>query len=130
MSQATAFTLADGQATPVNITFSPERVTPELSTFVDRSSGIAARFRRLSARFNPATNGRKSNKAQLNISIPVVGVMASGQTGVIYTLRSTISYELPDGCTDAERKDLHALTVNALGQALLRGVMRDLDPLY
>lgn len=129
MSQASNIVIADGQSTPVNVTFSPESVTPSLSRFVDRTTGVASKFRRLNVRFNMPT-AKKPGTQEAAISLPVWGTMASGAQGLLYTLRARVNYELPDGCTDAERKDLHALTVNALSNVLVRGSMRDLDPLY
>lgn len=129
MAQATSLVIADGQATPVNVTFSPESVTPSLSRFVDRTSGVASKFRRLNVRFNMPT-AKKPGQEELAISVPVWGTLPSGAQGVVYTLRSRLILELPDGCTDAERKDLYAFTTNAMSNALVRGSMRDLDPLY
>lgn len=130
MAQATAIVLADGQATPANVTFNPEQVTPALSTFVDRATGVAAYFRRFSVRFKPASAQRKETQTQFNFSLPVAGTLPSGATGVVRTLRARVIYDLPDGCTDAERKDLHAFVRNGLANALIQGNMRDNDPLY
>ena len=130
MAQASSIVLADGQATPANVTFAPERVTPEVSTFVDRATGVASRFRRVSVRFLPANNNRRQNRSSLDISVPVWGTLTSGAQGVLYTLRAKVDLQLPDGSTDAERKDLYAFVSNALSNALVRGSLRDLDPLY
>lgn len=127
MAQASAITINDGQATPVATTFNPERVTPELSLFADRATGVSAKFRRLSVRFKPAS---QRTKAELDISIPVWGVLTSGAEGVLRTLRAKVLLDLPDGCTDAERKDLYAFAYNGLNHTLIKGAMRDLDPLY
>lgn len=130
MAQAAAIVINDGQATPVATTFTPEQVTPQLSTFVDRSTGVAARFRRLSIRFDPSTNASKRNRTGLSVSIPVWGTLPSGASGVLYTLRAKLDMDLPENSTDAERKDLHAFVLNALGNTLVRGAIRDIDPLY
>lgn len=130
MAQAAAIILADGQTTPVNVTFNPEKVTPDVSTFVDRATGVASRFRRLTTRFLPAGNNRTVTRTALDVSIPVWGTLTSGAQGVLYTLRAKVEYSLPDGCSDAERKDLHAFVVNGLGNTLIRGNVRDLDPMY
>lgn len=129
MAQAASIVIADGQATPANVTFTPESVTPALSRFVDRATGVASKFRRLNVRFTMPT-AKKAGMQEVAISLPVWGTLASGAQGLLYTLRARVAYELPDGCTDAERKDLHALTVNSLNNALVRGSIRDLDPLY
>jgi len=133
MSQVTgAITLADGQATPANIAFNPEAITPALSTFVDRSSGISMSYRRLSVRWEPnkGTTGSRYSRNQFNVSYPVYGVLPSGASGVKYTLRANVTLDLPDGCTDAERKDIYAFAKNGLANALVTGALRDYDPMY
>lgn len=125
MAQAANVVIADGAA--VNVTFSPESVTPALTGFVDRTSGVAVRFRRLSVRYNANSKGVVTS---LKVAIPIWGTLPSGADGVVRTLRGTVELELPDGCTDAERKDLFAFVSNGLGNTLVRGALRDLDPLY
>lgn len=130
MSQAAAITINDGQVAPAATTFNPESVTPGLSSFADRSSGIALAFRRLRISTSFAKGGKSVvNRAKLGIEIPVTQVV-SGVTSVAYTLRANVDIILPDGSTDAQRKDLYAFLKNALAHALVQGAMRDLDPLY
>ena len=129
MAQATAIILNDGQATPVAVTFNPESVTPGLSVFADRATGISQAFRRL--KISNAFVGGKSkvNRAKLSFEIPVTTI-ANGVTMTAYTLRANLDVILPDGATDAQRKDLYAFIRNGLANALITGAMRDLDPLY
>lgn len=129
MAQAAAINVNDGQATPVAVSFTPESVTPALTRFVDRATGIAAKFRRINVRFNMPTS-KKAGVQEVATSIPVWGTLPSGAQGVVYTLRARTIYELPDGCTDAERKDLFAIHNNAQNNTLIRGSVRDLDPMY
>lgn len=129
MAQAAAITLADGQATPVNITFNPESVTPDSSIFVDRSSGVAAFFRRLTVRYSPASGTRKTVRTSYDVSVPVTATV-DGVSTVVRTLRAKVDVILPDGSTDAERKDLYAFLKNGLANALIQGNLRDHDPLY
>lgn len=129
MAQASAIVINDGQATPVATTFSPESVTPALSSFADRLSGIAMLFRKVSISTTFAKGKSTVNKARMDITIPV-GVTVNGQQAVARILRAKVELILPDGSTDAERKDLYAFTRNALANTLVQGAMRDLDPLY
>lgn len=129
MSQASAITINDGQTTPVATTFNPESVTPALSSFADRSGGIAMAFRRLRIS-NVFANGKSTiNRARYGVELPVTQIV-NGQTVVARTLRANVELILPDGCTDAERKDLYAFLKNGLNHSLVQGAMRDLDPLY
>lgn len=128
MAQAANVTLANNAA--VGVVFNPEQVSPALTTFVDRSSGIASHFNRISARYSPAGGTRKSTKSSLKIAMPIVGTLPSGATGVVRTLRAVIEFDFDDGSTDTERKDIYAFASNALANSLLRGALRDHDPLY
>lgn len=129
MAQAASIVINDGQATPVATTFAPESVTPALSSFADRASGIASAFRRIKVSNSFASSKSKVNRAKLSIEIPVTQAV-NGITTVAYTLRANMDFILPDGSTDAQRKDLYAFAKNALANTLIQGACRDLDPLY
>lgn len=129
MAQASAITINDGQATPVATTFNPVAVTPALSSFADRSAGIALGFRQLQVRNTFASGKSTVNRSRFDVAIPVTQTV-NGVTTVAYTLRAKVEFILPDGSTDANRKDLYAFVSNGLTNTLIRGAMRDLDPLY
>lgn len=74
MAQATTVTINNGAA--VATTFTPEQVTPELTTLVDRSAGVAARFRRLSVRYSPATMANKKGRTSMAVSAPIWGTLS------------------------------------------------------
>lgn len=129
MAQAAALVVNDGQATPVAVTFSPESVTPGLSSFADRASGISIGFRRVKVSNAFASGKSVVNRSKLSVEMPITTTV-SGVTTVGFTLRANLEFILPDGCTDAQRKDLFAFVKNGLSNALLIGALRDLDPLY
>lgn len=129
MAQAASIVINDGQATPVATTFSPESVSPGLSSFADRASGIALGFRRVKVSTTFANSKSKVNRAKLSFEIPVTQTV-SGITSVAYTLRANVDVILPDGSTQAQRNDLYAFLKNGLADALIQGAVRDLDPLY
>lgn len=129
MAQATAISINDGAATPVAKTFNPESVTPALSVFADRTSGIAIAFPRLKVS-NTFANGKSVvNRAKFQVELPVTTTL-NGVTTTAYTLRANVDVILPDGSTDADRKHLFAFLTNGLNHTLVRGAVRDLDPLY
>jgi len=129
MPQASAITIQNGAATPVNVTFSPESVTPQIARFADRSGGTANAFQRLTLTTAFAGGAKTVNKTGLNIELPVVAVI-SGAATVQRVLRAKLEFTIPDGATDAERKDLYAFTRNALANASAMATLRDLDPQY
>lgn len=129
MAQAAAVTINDGQATPVAVTFNPESVTSDVASFVDRASGVAVGFRRLTVSSKFAKGSSKVNRAKFAVEYPVT-VTVNGIQTVAYTLRGTVDVILPDQSTDAERKNLFAFVTNGLSNTLIRGAVRDLDPLW
>lgn len=130
MSQVTgALTINDGQATPVAKTFSPERVAPDLTTFTERSSGVAAGFVRLGVGFSPASTKRSTNRVNVNLDYPVLSTV-NGVSTVAYVGRFQGTFVVPDVMTAAERANMAAFVTNALANTQIRGVIKDLDPLY
>jgi len=130
MSQITApLSINNGAATPVAVSFTPERVAPEQSTFVDRSSGISALFTRLSVKFSPAGGNRPTNRVDIDIDYPV-GATVNGVTTVASVGRVRCYAVIPDTWDAAARANLAAFIANALDNTQVRGVLKDLDPMY
>lgn len=129
MAQAAAIVINDGQATPVATTFSPEQVSPALSSFADRATGTALSFRRLKVSTTFASSKSKVNRSKFSLELPIVAVISTVPT-LISTMRANVDIIIPDGATDAQRKDLYAFLRNALANTLVQSAMRDLDPLY
>lgn len=129
MAAIAPITINDGQATPVAVTFNPENQTPGAFSFVDRTAGVAVGFRRLSISNKFATAGAQVNRARFAVEYPVTAVV-NGVTTAAYTLRANVDVILPVASSDAERKNLFAFLTNGLNATLVKGAVRDLDPLY
>ncbi|DAD50298.1 TPA_asm: coat protein [ssRNA phage Gerhypos.4_50] len=130
MSQVTGpLTINNGAATPVAKTFSPERIVPELSTFTERSTGVSAGYLRLGVGFSPASKARVTNKVDVTLDFPVLSTV-NGVSSVAYVGRFRGTFTMPDTMTAAERADFAAFVANALDITQVRGVIKDLDPLY
>lgn len=130
MAQITGpLSINNGAGTPVAKSFAPERVAPELSTFTERTSGVSAGFPRLSVGFSPASSKRATNRVDIKLDLPVLHTVANVST-VAYVGRFHGYFVIPDTMTAAERADLRAFVANALDNALVVGVVKDLDPMY
>lgn len=129
MAAIAPITINDGQATPVAVTFSPENQNPGAFSFVDRTAGVAVGFRRLSISNKFANSASKVNRAKFAVEYPVTSVV-NGITTAAYILRANVDVILPEAATDADRKNLYAFLANGLNHTLVRGAVRDLDPLY
>lgn len=129
MAQAAAITINDGQGTPVAVTFSPESISPQASIFTDRTSGVAVGFRRLAVSSKFASVKGGVNRGKFTVEYPVTAVV-NGVTTVAYTLRASVDVIIPDGASTTERNNLYAFLQNGLANTLVRGGLRDLDPIY
>jgi hypothetical protein len=130
MSQVTGpLTINNGAATPVAKSFAPERVSPDNSVFTERSAAVSAGFSRLGVRYSAASSKRATNRVDVDLDFPVLSTV-NGVSTVAYVGRFRGSFVIPDTMTAAERADLHAFVANGLDNALIKGVIKDLDPLY
>jgi hypothetical protein len=130
MSQVTGpLSINNGAGTPVAKSFAPERVAPDLSSFTERSAAVSAGFPRLSIGYSPASSKRTTNRVDIKLDLPVLQTVGTVST-VAYVGRFQGYFVIPDTMTASERADLRAFVANALDNALVMGVVKDLDPLY
>jgi len=130
MSQITGpLSINNGAATPVAKSFAPERVSPDLSTFTERTAAVSAGFSRLSVGYSPASSKRTTNRVDVKLDFPVLSTV-NGVSTVAYVGRFSGYFVIPDTMTAAERADLRAFVANALDNTAVMGVVKDLDPLY
>lgn len=129
MSQVSSITINDGSATPVAKTFAPERVSPERTVFAERTSGISAGYTRLAVGFSPATSRRATTRVDVELDLPALA-SSGGAVTVSHTARFKGYFVLPDVMSASDRANLIAYVANALDNTLIRGVVKDLDPLY
>lgn len=139
-------TLADGQTTPVNHTFTAIYVDAAgVGHYEDQLGGIPIGFSRLSIslkRPNGSTAPGSSSKgtvyrARVKIDCPVLEV-TSPSTGTGIQPAPTISHTgmfsadfvLPARSSEAERKDLRAFAKNLLANSVITDVVEKLLPIY
>jgi hypothetical protein len=119
----------NGAATPVAKSFAPERVAPEQSVFTERTPAVSAGFTRLALAFSAASSKRSTNRVDIELDLPVLQTV-NGVNSVAYVGRFKGYFVIPDTMTAAERADLAAYVANALDQTAVRGLIKDLDPMY
>lgn len=130
MTQVTGpLTINDGAATPVAKSFAPLRIAPELSIFTERSAVIPAGYPKLSVALDAASSKRATNRVDISLSLPVVQTV-NGLPTVTKTGLFKGYFVVPDTFEAADRANLHAYVANALQNAQLKAVIKDLDPLY
>lgn len=130
MSQVTGpLSIDNGAETPVAKSFAPMAIAPAISVFTERSAAASSGYVKLAVGLSPANGGRKTNRIDLSLDLPVVEVV-SGVNQVTRTLRFKGYFVIPDDATAAERADLAAFVANALDNTQVRAVIKDLDPMY
>jgi len=130
MSQVTGpLSINNGAATPVAKSFAPEQVSPQLSTFTERSAASSNGYIRLGVSLSPASGKRATNRVNIDLDLPVLSTV-NGVSTVAYVGRFKGYFVIPDQMTSAERVDLAAFVANALDNTQIRGVIKDLDPMY
>lgn len=130
MAQVTGpLSIMNGAATPVAKSFAPERVAPDNSVFTERTAAVSAGFYKLAVRYSAANGSRSTNRVDIDMDLPVLSTV-NGVSTVAYVGRFKGYFVIPDTMTAAERADLHAFVANGLDNTLVKGVVKDLDPLY
>lgn len=130
MSQITGpLTINDGANTPVAKTFAPVAVAPDLSIFAEKSASASAGFLKLQIGTSFANGSRNTNRIDVSFDMPITEVV-EGISKVTRTGRFKGYFVIPDSMTTAERSNLRAFLANALDNAQVVAVIKDLDPLY
>lgn len=130
MSQITgALSINNGAATPVAKSFAPVEVAPVRSVFAEKTATVSAGFTNLTVAYSPASSKRSTNRIDLSLDYPVL-MTVNGVSSVAYVGRFKGYFVIPDTMTAGERADLHAFVANALQNTQIKGVVKDLDPLY
>jgi hypothetical protein len=125
MTAIAALTLADGQSTPVNHTFSPVNIDQSgVARWADRSGGIALGYPVVTFSNKAPTKTSRSYKVTAKVALPILEqTSASTATGIqpqptlAYNLLANVEFVLPERSTLAQRKDLLAYLKNYLANA-------------
>jgi hypothetical protein len=138
MTAIAALTLADGQATPVNKTFSPVNIDQSgVARWADRSGGIALGYPSVTFSSRAPTKGSRSYKVNAKVVVPVLEqTSASTATGIqpaptlSYSLLANVEFVIPERSTLQNRKDLLAYLRNYLANAVITSGVQDFESVY
>lgn len=138
MTAIAALTLADGQATPANHTFSPVKVDAAgVAKWVDRSGGIALGYPTITLSMREPTKGSRNYRVTRKIVIPVLEVTSpSTSTGIqpaptlAFNMIQNTEWVLPERSTLAQRNDLIAYAKNFDANAVLTESVKNFETVY
>jgi hypothetical protein len=130
--------LANGEASPVNKTFSARGTTPApgggvLAKYEDITSGMAIGFPTVTVSLRSSSVKTDVDK---RISTPILETISGSDGGytpspkVAYTLFSREQYVLPSRSTTAQRKDLLAFSKNLNGHAVMQNAVWNLEAVW
>jgi len=145
MPQAANIVINDGLATPVSHTFVPIGQDKD-GLFWFEEQGIAAstignyrlsvELRRPAPPPAGSTSKDRSYRFRLGIHTPILEVLSNNSAGytpaptIAYTPRVFVESVMPERSNLQNRKDQLAFTKNALADASIVAVMRDLQMIY
>lgn len=130
MGQAAAIVLNDGATTPVAITFSPEKVTPELCVFVDRRKTVRALQPSFSIGFKTPSAGRNTYRTSFSFDYPIEGLVNGIPAAVGVARYKDGTWIIPDYMPEADRKHMRAFVANAQDATLIKAYVESFDPMY
>jgi hypothetical protein len=133
MAAITALTLTDAAGTPVNHTYSPMDCTSALSKWADTTSGIAIGMPE--ATLSLTENGN-TNKVTVKLTAPVLETITGDAGGYVPAPR--VAYELlgkaelvfPKRSTLQQRKDLKAMFIDLMGDAVVTTAVQSYERPY
>lgn len=136
MAQQAILTLADGQATPVNHTFSPVgKNDAGVAKWVDRVGGIAIGYPVITLKVAEPTKSKRAFVVSRRVILPVLEVTSpSTSTGIqpaptkAYDLVVDTTYSLPERSSKLERQHLLAYAKNFDAAAVMQSAVLDFEP--
>jgi hypothetical protein len=138
MAQIGNIVINDGQATPVAHTFNPVNIDAAgVARWADRVNGIAVGFPLMSLSLRNPTQGSRSYKMTLKISVPTLEVTApqSGSGFVpaptkAYDVLATVDIVMPERSTKLERQNVLAFLKNGLANAVVTNAVENFETVY
>jgi hypothetical protein len=142
-----ALTVSDGQATPVNHTFSPSGLSNDasnLAKYADRSGGVAIGFPRvalslrepMAAKPGQASATARVYRVGVTVKVPKLETLGTNDQGITppptlaYTAMFSGEFVIPERASLQDRKDILAYVKNLLANAVTTSLVQDLDPVY
>lgn len=124
-------TLADGQATPVNHTFTARGVKNGVATWKDQSTGVPAGYPTLTYSLRESTKTLPAYKVVAKLAVPKLETSPSFLVPTeAYRMLLNIDAVIPDRCSEQDRKDLYAYGVSLLSNAIMSNGIRNTESIW
>lgn len=125
--------LADGQASPVNKTFSKRGADLKVAQWRDISSGLNVGMPYITASMKETSGGEGKVTVDLRIATPVLETISGSDGGytpqpkVAFTCWGVVSFTLPNRSSLQNRKDILAFTKNLLANSVVSDFVHNFD---
>lgn len=129
MPDIAALAIDDGQASPVEHTFSPVTTNGSAAKWADRSPSIPSGFRTISYEVAPPSGNRTTNKVQAGFLNPTVATVETVDKVVRFS-SAQVTLNIHPDATLQERKDLLAYVVNFFSDADVKSSVYNIEPFY
>lgn len=129
MPAITTIAIADGKATPITHTFSPQTTTGTKAEWNNRSAVIPKGYENLQATVVWASQPSSAHRAILKMVLPTVEVVNAVNT-VTRISGCELTFNFSQNSTAAERKDLRVLARNLLADASVVAMLENIEPAF
>lgn len=126
MPQFAPLTLADGQTTPVNKTFSVGTLSEGLGQYFERTAGQIQAQPTVSLKVATSNRTTGVNRVTAKGAVPFVDPL----TGVVSPARFNIEFLVPNTVPQSVRDDIHGYAVSLIANAVVKDAVRKVEGLY
>lgn len=126
MPQFAPLTLADGQLTPVNKTFSVGSLVEGLGSYFERTAGRITAQPTVSLKVSTSNKSAGINRIPLKIAVPYVDPV----TGVVSTARFNGEFIVPNTVPSTIRDDIYGFAKSLLANTVVADAVKKVEGLY
>lgn len=119
----------DGKATPVTHTFAPVTTDGSTAELANRSASIPQGFEVLKVEVRKPTSNTAAYRLYIEMVLPTVALV-NGVDTVIRFNKASLTINISQLSSEADRKDLRVLLQNLFGHATMATVFEKLEPIY
>jgi NaMN:DMB phosphoribosyltransferase len=122
-------TIADGQGTPVNHTFTVVTTDGSKGYWADKVSGVPVGYSKLNIETRQAQSTTGAHSVLINYELPATAVI-DGVTTRVRVSSVALRFNFAQDSTDQERKDAVAYAINILSNATAKAAIYNIEPWY
>lgn len=127
MPSFTTLTLADGQSTPINHTFTPVSLTGGIGVWNDRSKSVLLEQPYVTAKTSKPSNASGLLRQQFTLNVPLYSAVDGKQ---LNNVGATVEVRIPANSTQAQRDDIAAYVKNFAASTVFSSMVKNGEGLF